>query len=394
MILDLDRLRADTVGAAHHIHLNNAGAALPPASVMRVVRDHFTLEEQIGGYEAADAAGEAIEGVYDALGRLLATSRHQIALTEHATAAFVQALSSIPFREGDAILTTRHDYSSNQIQYLSLQERMGVELIRAPDSPAGGVDVGAMQDLIHRRRPRLVAMTHVPTNSGLVQDVAAIGRACRERDILFLVDACQSVGQMPVHPEQIGCDFLSATSRKFLRGPRGAGFLWVSNRVLDRGLTPLFPDLRGTDWLGADLTQPSADARRFESWEFAWALILGMGEAARYALAIGLEPIQERVRALSDALRSELESIAGLCVLDRGDELCGIVTVSHDRISADALRDALRRRGVHASWLSRESAVLDFEDKQVDTALRLSPHYYNTEAEIDRTVHELREIIG
>jgi len=394
MPLDLDAIRADTPGASDHIHLNNAGAALPPAPVMKVLRDHFDLEARIGGYEAADAAAEAIDGVYDDLAALLDTGRHQIALTEHATAAFVQALSSIPFRSGDVILTTRHDYSSNQIQYLNLQERMGIEVVRAPDAPEGGVDVGAMRELIHRRRPRLVSVTQIPTNSGLVQDVAAIGTACRERDILYLVDACQSVGQMPVHPEEIGCDFLSATSRKYLRGPRGAGFLWISDRALDAALMPLFPDLRGTDWIAEDLVQPAPDARRFETWEFAWGLVLGMGEAARYANALGLEAIRDRVRMLADRLRLGLKGIAGLRVLDQGAELSGIVTASHSRIHAGKLRDELRERGVHTSWLSREGAVIDFDAKQVETALRLSPHYYNTEAEIDRTLELLGKIIG
>jgi selenocysteine lyase/cysteine desulfurase len=392
--LDLDRLRADTPSAARHIHLNNAGAALQPRPVVDAVIDHLRLEEEIGGYEAADAATERIEGAYRALADLVGGTPAQIAMVEHATAAFVAALSSIPFRAGDVILTTRHDYSSNQIQYLNLSDRLGIEVLRAPDAPEGGVDVGAMRDLIHRRRPRVVAMTHVPTNSGLVQDVAAVGEACRERDVLFLVDACQSVGQMPVDAEAIGADFLSATGRKFLRGPRGSGFLWISERVLDGGLLPLFPDLRGTDWIGPDLVQPSPDARRFETWEFAWALVIGLGEAARYATDVGLAAIHARVGSLADRLRAALAEIDGFRVLDRGPELCGIVTASHDRISAEHLRDGLREADIHTSWLSREGAVIDFDEKGVETALRLSPHYYNTEDEIDRAMETLARLVS
>jgi selenocysteine lyase/cysteine desulfurase len=392
--LDLDRIRSDTPSASRHIHLNNAGAALQPRPVVDAVIDHLRLEEEIGGYEAADAAVERIDGAYRAIADLVGGAPAQIAMVEHATAGFVAALSSIPFRAGDLILTTRHDYSSNQIQYLSLAERLGVEVLRAPDAPEGGADVGAMRDLIHRRRPRVVAMTHIPTNSGLVQDVASVGEACRERDVLFLVDACQSVGQMPVDADAIGADFLSATGRKFLRGPRGSGFLWVSERVLDGGLLPLFPDLRGTDWIGPDLLQPSPDARRFETWEFAWALVIGLGEAARYATSVGLEAIQERVVSLADRLRGALAEIDGFRVLDRGPELCAIVTATHDRMSAEHVRDGLRDADVHTSWLSREGAVIDFEEKGVETALRLSPHYYNTEDEIDRAMEILARLVS
>lgn len=392
--VDLSRLRADTPSAARHIHLNNAGAALQPTSVVDTVVEHLRLEQEIGGYEAADAAGEAIDDAYAAVAELLNTRPAQIAMVEHATAGFVAALSSVHFRRGDVLLTTRHDYTSNQIQYLNLAERTGIEVVRAPDSPEGGVDVGAMRELIHRRRPRVVAVSHVPTNSGLVQDAGAIGRACRERDVVYLVDACQSVGQMPVDPEALGADFLSATGRKFLRGPRGSGFLWISERVLDAGLLPLFPDLRGTDWIEADLTQPSPDARRFETWEFSWALVLGLGEAARYASEVGLDAIEARVSTLARRLREGLAAIGGLRVLDRGPRLCGIVTVAHERVPAGPLRDGLRERGIHTSWLARESAVLDFDEKGVETALRLSPHYYNTEDEIDRSMEILAELVS
>ncbi len=392
--MDLDRIRADTPSADRHVHLNNAGAALQPARVVDAVVEHLRLEQEIGGYEAHDAARDRIQRAYEQVATLLGTNASQIAMVEHATAGFVAALSSIPFSAGDVILTTRHDYTSNQIQYLELAERFGVEVLRAPDAPEGGVDVGAVRDLLHRKRPRVVSMSHVPTNSGLVQDVEAIGAACRERDTLFLVDACQSVGQMPVDPEAIGADFLSVTGRKFMRGPRGSGFLWVSERVLAEGLTPLFVDLRGADWIADDLTQPAPDARRFETWEFAWALVIGLGEAAGYATEVGLEAIEARVTTLSARLRKGIAEIDGMRVLDRGPRLCGIVTASHASIPAGDLRDGLREAGVHTSWLSRESAVIDFDEKGVETALRISPHYYNTEVEIDRAMEILAALVS
>ncbi len=384
---EIKRLRSETPGCEGRIHLNNAGAALTPAIVLEAMTSHLQLEALLGGYEAADARAEAIESAYDSVAGLLGCARRNVALAENATAAYAQALSSIPFRQGDVILTSHEDYSSNQIMFLSLARRLGVRVVRAPSLPEGGADAGAMGRIIRRERPKLVALTHVPTNSGLVQPVAEIGRECRAAEVLYLLDACQSAGQMPLDVQAIGCDFLSATCRKFLRGPRGAGFLYVSDRVLEAGLEPLLPDMRGADWKGNDVYVARPTAARFENWEFNYALVLGTGEAARYATAVGLRAIAERTSPLAAGLRRRLAA-AGLRCLDRGADLCGIVTVEVPGWEGLACRDELRRRGVNTS-----TTVPDFTESD-SWALRLSPHYYNTEDEIESAVAAIVDLAG
>jgi selenocysteine lyase/cysteine desulfurase len=391
--MDIQRLRAETPGCAERIHLNNAGAALMPEPVIGALQDHVELESRIGGYEAEELRAPEIGAAYRSVARLLGTESRNIAFTENATVSNLQAISSIPFAAGDLILTTRNDYASNQIQFLSLQRRLSVRVLRAPDDAAGGVDVQAMANLIRDQRPKLVCVTHVPTNSGLVQDVDAIGAACRKAEVLYLVDACQSVGQMPVDVRSIQCDFLSASARKYLRGPRGCGFLYVADRVLDRGLMPLFVDMRGADWIAADSYRAAPDARRFENWEFAWALVLATGAAAQYATALGLESIQARVRALARRLRESLATIDRVRVLDRGPELSGTVSIATAGASPPALVAALRERRINVSAQSRVSAVIDYDDKGVSASLRISPHYYNTEDEIGQAVAALRELL-
>jgi len=364
-----------------------------PEPVIRAVRDHLDLEARIGGYEAADARADAVAAAYRAVADLLGTGPDHVAFTGNTTESYVRALSSIPFEAGDVILTTRNDYVSNQIQFLSLRDRLGVEVVRAPDGPEGGVDVDAMAGLIRSLRPRLVSVTHVPTSSGLVQDAAAVGTVCRDQDVLYMVDACQSVGQMPVDVDELGCDFLAASTRKFLRGPRGMGFLWVSSAVLDRGLTPLLPDMRAAEWIEEDRFRPVETARRFEDWEFSWALVLGAGEAARYARRIGLEAIRSRVRTLARRLRAALDALEGVRVLDRGPELAGIVSAAVDGRDPDALVRELRELGVNASAQVRSTALLDMEEKGVDAQLRMSPHYFNTEDEVERAVEALDTLL-
>jgi selenocysteine lyase/cysteine desulfurase len=392
MKLDLVRLREDTPGSARRIHFNNAGAALPPTHVLQTMHEYLELEAELGGYEAADARCEDIADFYAATGELLGCGAHNIAFAPSATDAFARALSSVPFGRGDVILTTRDDYISNQIAFFSLRKRFGIDVVHAPNVPEGGVDVDAMAQLMRQRRPRLVAATHIPTNSGLVQPVAEIGRRCRELDLLYLVDACQSVGQYRVDVDQLGCDFLSATCRKFLRGPRGSGFLYVSDRALAAGHEPLFIDMRGAHWVGFESYAPVDTASRFEDWEFSYATVLGAAAAIRYALAIGIDAIAERTPALGGGLRDRLAEIDGVRILDRGRERCAIVTFTLSGWTAKAVQHELGVRAINSSVSLREYALFDFTDKAVDSCVRLSPHYYNTEQEVDRVVAVIGEL--
>lgn len=388
---ELNRLRSETPGCTGRIHLNNAGAGLMPAPVLAAITAHLELEARIGGYEAVDTCAAAADDAYAAVAALLGCASRNVAMVENATVAFQQALSSIPFERGDVILTSVNDYISNQLMFLSLAKRFGVEMVRAPEAAEGGVDADAIARLVRERRPKLVALTHVPTNSGLVQPVEAVGRICREHEVWYLVDGCQSAGQLPLDVNAIGCDFFSATSRKFLRGPRGTGFLFASDRALAAGLEPLFVDMRGASWKEADRYQADATAKRFENWEFAYALVLGTGVAVRYALQLGIERIAGRTTALAAQLREQL-SAAGLRVLDRGANRCAIVTVEIPRRDAEEFHRALEQRGINSSISRREYAVIDFAQKGVEWALRLSPHYYNTEDEIRRAVTTIMEL--
>lgn len=385
----LSRLRAETPGCEHRIHFNNAGAALMPLPVLRAMQDYLDLEASIGGYEAADEKAADIAGFYEATARLLQTRARNIAFAASATDAYARALSAIPFRPGDVILTTDNDYVSNQIAFLALQKRLGIRLIRARDTAEGGVDVDDFEQLLKKHRPVLAAVTHVPTNSGLVQPVEAIGKICREHDVWYLVDACQSAGQLLLDVERIGCDFLSATMRKFMRGPRGAGFLYASDRVLEAGLEMLLPDMRSANWTSPDEYATVPDARRFEYWEMSPALVLGSKAAAEYALGVGMNRIEERVKMLAELTRRRLRALSGVQVLDQGAERCGIVTAHSQQWEPKSLLEKLRAENINCRVSPPLVAQIDFPRKGVNWALRVSPHYYNTEEEVERMVEVL-----
>jgi len=389
---DLDRWRRETPGCRDRIHLNNAGAALMPQVVLQALTGHLEREAAIGGYEAADEAEPRVQETYELLGRLVGAAARNLAIVENATVAFSQAVSAFDFRPGDRIVTTRADYPSNQLTYLSLARRAGVETVRADDLPEGGVDPASVRRLASHPRTRLVALSWVPTNSGLVQEAGAVGAVCAELGVPYLIDACQAVGQLAVDVNRLRCDFLAGTGRKFLRGPRGIGFLYVSDRVLEQGVFPLFLDMRGADWTDPDAFHLADGARRFENWEFAYALVAGLSEAVRYSLAVGAAGC-ERAGQLAAQLRRLLAEIPGVRVLDRGREKCAIVTIAVADRDAAELTLHLRERGINTSSADRKSGVLDMDDKLASTALRLSPHYYNTEDELETAVETLADVI-
>jgi selenocysteine lyase/cysteine desulfurase len=365
-----------------------------PQPVIDAITDHIRLESEIGGYEASDARADAIALGYDHLAALVGARAENIAVVANATAGFVQALSAFDFEPGDVIVTTRCDYISNQIQYLALSKRLGVEIVHAADLPEGGVDAASIRAVVRQRRPKLVAVTWIPTNSGLVQDVEAVGAICDAEGIPYLVDACQAAGQIEIDVRRLRCDYLSATGRKFLRGPRGIGFMYASDRALQRGDYPLFIDMRGARWTAERQFEVAATARRYEDWEFPYALVLGQGAAAKYALDVGIETARTRAWALAARLRSALGTIPGIRVLDQGSTTCAIVTISAADRHADTIVRALQERRINTVSSLREFGIFDFDAKGVATAVRLSPHYYNTEEEVDTAAAAVADIMA
>ena len=387
--MDLETIRKDTAGCTGKIFLNSAGSSLMPRSVVAEMNRYLAEEEQIGGYGLARERADDIGAFYSEVAKLINGKPDNIAFAFHATDAYAKALSAIPFTSGDSILTTNDDYISNQIAFLSLQKRFGIKILRADNLPNGDLDLDNFESLVKKHQPRLVAITHVPTNSGLIQAAEEVGNICKAHNTWYLLDACQSVGQLVVDVEKIGCDFLSVTGRKFLRGPRGTGFLYVSDRVIEEKLEPLFLDMRGADWVGVDEYQIRMDAIRFETWELSYALLLGLTEAVRYANNVGISEIQNCNQKLSQKLREGLSQIPGLRVLDRGSKLASIVTFTNAGVSLERMEKSLKEHDIIYSVSFKNFALIDFTNKGVEWVIRLSPHYFNTLDEIEQVTDVL-----
>lgn len=391
MTLDLERARRETPGCATVLHFNNAGAALMPQPVLDALQRHLQLEATIGGYEAAEREDAAVEHVYDALARLIGGHRDEIAVIENATRAWDMAFYSLRFGAGDRILTATAEYASNYIAYLQVAARTGAVVEVIPDDEHGQVSVEALRRMLDAR-VKLIAITHVPTNGGLVNPAAAVGRVAREAGVPYLLDACQSVGQMPVDVAELGCDMLSATGRKYLRGPRATGFLWVRRAFLEQ-MEPPFLDLHAATWVARDRYELRPDARRFENWETYYAGKIALGVAVDYALAWGLPAIRERVYMLAGQLRERLAARPGVTLRDKGAERCGIVTFTVEGCAAALIKQVLRSEAINVSVSSYAGTRLDMEDRKLPGVVRASLHYYNSEEEIERFCAALEPLL-
>lgn len=382
MTLDVSRARAETPGCERVLHFNNAGAGLMPAPVLAAVKDHLDAEALNGGYEAAAAAHDRVERTYAAAARMLNCAPDEIALVENATRAWDMAFYSFRFAEGDRILTAEAEYASNYIAYLQIARTTGAAIEAIPSDADGQVSTAALAEMLDDT-VKLIAITHVPTNGGLVNPAAAIGRIARDAGIPFLLDACQSVGQMPVDVEAIGCDILSATGRKYLRGPRGTGLLYVRRGLIER-LEPPFLDLHAAEWTATDSFKIRDDAKRFETWEGSVAGKIGLGVALDYALDWGLEAIYERITSLAAHLREGLAAIPGVTLRDLGRERCGIITFTKDGASPAEIQSALAAQRINIAVSPRNFTRLDMDARDLDALARASVHYYNAEDEVER----------
>ncbi|MFI0820785.1 aminotransferase class V-fold PLP-dependent enzyme [Streptomyces sp. NPDC021098] len=393
--LDVELRRRETPGAGSVTHLNNAGAALMPTPVVHAMTAHLELETQRGGYEAAEIQEEALNRPYTAAAQILGCEPDDIAITDSATRAWSLAFYSIPFQPGDRILASSVEYGSNYLSLLHVARRAGAVVEVLPNDAFGRVDVAALRAMLDDR-VKAVVMTHVPSHSGIVNPIAEIGAAVRTTGALYLVDACQSIGHLPIDVKKVGCDFLSACGRKYLRGPRGTGLLYMNPRAAEN-IDPLMVGLDGARWLGGSHYTIAPGAKRFETWEVNAVARLGLGAALTYALETGIETSWARIASLGRTLRRELHAIPGVELLERVDDegdLAGIVGFTIDGHEPEEIRQAMRRSGINL-WVSRSNtACVDMEDRKLEETLRASVHYYNTHTEIQHLTSALRDHLG
>ena len=389
-MLDLEGVRRDTPGCFDRVFLDSAGSSLPPTPVLDTVVAHLRREAEVGGYVAANEQFDALSGVKTSIGRLLGVDPASVALTDSASRAWTSFFYAVPLQPGDRILISRVEYAANAVAALQRARATGATVEQIPSGPDGRVDVGALGAMLDER-VKLVSLVHAPTNGGLINPVREVADAAHAVGALVLLDACQSVGQLPVNVPELDVDALSATGRKWLRGPRGTGFLYVRPRLIGE-LEPAVLDLHSARWSGTDEYELAPDATRFELWEADVAARLGLGAAVDYLLDLGVDAVTEAIAYRAEHLRDGLGRIPGVEVRDLGNPRSGIVSFTVDGREPTAVRDALAGQSMTVTVSHRSSTLLDMTARKLDAVVRASPHYFVSPADVDRFLAAVRNL--
>jgi len=387
---EVQQFREDTPGISSRIHLDNCGSALMSRFAVGAMQAYQQLEIDHGGYVAQEQQSVALESVYGALSQLLGGKEGDYALAGSAVDAWAKAFYSIPMKAGDNIVTAYNEYCSNYVSYLQRAKRDGVEIRVAKAAPDGSFDLKAFEALIDENT-RLLSLTHVPSSSGQIAPAEEVGKIAKREGKLFLLDACQSVGQLPVKFEKIGCHMATATGRKFLRGPRGIGFLYINEEARQR-IDPVVLTNQAATWTSADAYELRTDARVFEAWERSFVNQMGLGAALNYILEVGVERISSQLHYLSDYLRRGLASIPGVVPTCQKDAAAAIVTFNKEGLTAAEIKSRMAEEGIAVQVASVVHTRLDLEARGIDTTVRLSPHVYNTKDELDRFLNKVEAL--
>lgn len=385
----VDTVLAETPAAARGVFLDSAGSSLPPRVVTDTVVDHLRREAEIGGYAAAAERADDLLAVRGSVGRLLGAPAHTIALSDSATRAWCDVFYAVPLAPGDRILLSPVEYATGAVAALQRAHATGAVVEQLPADDTGAIDVAALGRVLDER-VKLVSLVHAPTNSGLINPVREVVDAAHAVGALVLLDACQSVGQVDLDVRELGVDALSATGRKWLRGPRGTGMLYVAEHLLD-GLEPRSLDLHSATWTGPLSYEIVDDARRFETWEHDVAARLGLGAAADHLLALGPDVVEAAVRDRADHLRAELDALPRVTVQDAGfrrpgTQLSGIVTFTVDGVDPYEVKSRLAEQGVTVTVSPRSSTLLDMTARGLDAVVRASPHCFLRTDQLDAAV--------
>jgi cysteine desulfurase / selenocysteine lyase len=393
-VFDVDAARRATPGCTDRAFLNNAGAALPTQQTLDAVFEHLKLESRIGGYAAGDAVTETLDQCRGDLAQLVGGKPNEVAISGSDTASWTKAMwgwvagGNVP--AGATVYVDRLSYHSHYSALFQLQQLASFEIKVLPANPDGTIDLTQLAE-VDATNIALVSATMIGTHCGNVADIEPIGAWCKSLGVPLFLDGCQALGHFPLDVRALGCSVFTGTGRKWLRAPRGTGMLWVADELIER-FSPPGTDATNTVWNTDGSMRITARMNRFEEFETPVASYVGLASAASQALELGIDSTGQRVRMLADQFRSNLTSIPRVTVHDTAPDRCGIVTFTIDGITPGEVVAAAAANDASISTSSATWATLDMTAKALDQVVRVSPHYYNTDAELGRVLDAVQTL--
>ncbi|MFZ6779849.1 aminotransferase class V-fold PLP-dependent enzyme [Undibacterium sp. Ji83W] len=378
----LAQLRAQTPGIDRGTHLNHAGASLLPQAALQAIHAHLDLEAQVGPMEAALLVADRLQALREDAATLINANCDEIALMNSGSSAFGNVFAAMPrLRQGDRILVGRQEWGGNLANYQRAAQLAGARVETIPCHADGSVDANALTQMIDKH-VRLISLTWLPANSGLINDAAAVGEVAAAAGVSYIIDAGQALGQVPVDVKALQCDVLKSAGRKHLRGPRGTALLYVRKSFLDK-LEPAWVDVSSAP-IAEDEVHLRNDARRFETSEAAVALQLGLAKSVKLALNMGVANLGAVSAALAKACRERLASIPAISLHDLGEgEQSGIVSFNLRGHDAMALKNTLAQQRIYIGANGVPYTPLDMQARGLHSIARASFSYLNTEDDVE-----------
>lgn len=362
-------------------YLNNAGAGELSNITLNAMIDYYQYEQKVGAYQAAKDKKDIIDMFYTNVAKLInADDVGEIAFVDNASRGWNLAIRGIELSKNDVIVTLSTEFGTNLITIYDHAMKSGASVRVIPCTDKGKVDIQLLEKVLSEYRGvKVIAISHAVAHGSIVNPVEQIGVLARKYGALYIVDACQSVGQITVDVKEIDCDVLVASGRKWLCGPRGTGFMYIRNKT---NIRPTQLDLASADLIlnddysvtGVKIRQ---DAKRFEIWERNIASQIGLATAIDIILNVGLDEISRKIKCFSTEIRNAISKNPKLILIGSEESSSGIVGFITKKSDVEkSILDSFVKNGLTISTMSDWDCPLDFPKNGVKTIFRLSPHYY------------------
>ena len=375
----------------YNIHFNNAGSSLSKKIVLSEIYNYLALEKRIGGYEAQDLEHKKLEKFYTNVSKLINSDESEISFLTNSTLAWNLVFNSIPLKKTDNIIIFENEYSSNYISILK-RRRLFNKLLVIKIKKKGLVDLEDLEKKINADT-KLLSVNHIASQCGNVFPVKKIGEILKSKNknAIYIVDGCQSIGQIKIDVKNINCDFFTASGRKYLRGPRGTGFLYMKKSITNK-IDPIFLDMSSSNIDKDNRIVTRISSRFMENFEHSPALKLGLSTAIEQSLVIGIKNINKRIIKLSEYFRSKVLSNKNLVLMESKDSLSGINTMYFNGNDVSDIFKHLSKLGIRTYISNEKTSTLYFKKIKKKNILRISFHYFNTKKEIDCLVKVLDDL--